>query len=152
MCLIHHDLVQFMPLSQIMKQMAEAPQIGQLYERIPSFLHRSGLFGKHKADFVKNVWGSSKVYWLSAASWGWSHSPLLHHLDTFDPQILGVFLTGAVAVSVPHFGHVLSLMGSVTFSTIAFVVPPVLYLRARQGEHTAQVRQRTSHLGSIASL
>jgi len=54
-------------------------------------------------------------------------------------KILGVVTTGLVALCVPHFGHVLSILGSVTFSAITYLIPPILYLKARQGSHRFQM-------------
>ena len=39
-----------------------------------------------------------------------------------------VMLTGIIAVSVPHFGEVIGLIGSLGSSLLAYILPPLFYV------------------------
>eukprot|EP00286_Rhodomonas_abbreviata_P020766 CAMPEP_0181293090 /NCGR_PEP_ID=MMETSP1101-20121128/2874_1 /TAXON_ID=46948 /ORGANISM="Rhodomonas abbreviata, Strain Caron Lab Isolate" /LENGTH=521 /DNA_ID=CAMNT_0023397643 /DNA_START=92 /DNA_END=1654 /DNA_ORIENTATION=+ len=105
--------LQFMPVVEICKKWADGTGFDMLYNRTPPFVKDKGYLGRTKADFSERV--------------------------KFCLTIMGVLTTGIVAISIPHFGHVLSILGSVTFSAVTFVIPPILFLRAKQGEHTVQM-------------
>lgn len=106
--------LQFVPVGQVTQTFVNSEslqrRIGRLHAALPQWA--GVFFGKKQIDLSNRVMGALKI--------------------------VCVIITGIVAVLVPHFGHVLSLMGCCVFSTITYVLPPVMFLKSRQGQHQFQ--------------
>jgi amino acid permease len=108
--------LQFVPIAQVAQSYVQGDAVQRVLVRLwgalPEWVVTANIFGKNQLDFSLRVWGMTKI--------------------------VAVIFTGVIAAAVPHFGHVLSLMGCCTFSTITFVLPPVMFLMSRQGQHQFQ--------------
>ena len=108
--------LQFVPIAQVANTFVHSDSVqrrlGRVQGALPQWLLLQNLLGKNQAELSMRCMGALKI--------------------------VGVIFTGVVATLVPHFGHVLSLMGCCTFSAITFVLPPVMFLKSRQGQHQFQ--------------
>mmetsp|Transcript_26551 Transcript_26551/g.61629 ORF Transcript_26551/g.61629 Transcript_26551/m.61629 type:complete len:592 (-) Transcript_26551:5-1780(-) len=100
--------LQYLPVSQILDMIGDSDVVNRVYIKIPTRLHLSGVLGRTREDFSRRV---KQVL-----------------------KICGVIVGSVVTVIFPHFGHVLSILGSVLFSYVVYICPSLLYLVAKRGE------------------
>mmetsp|Transcript_4855 Transcript_4855/g.15084 ORF Transcript_4855/g.15084 Transcript_4855/m.15084 type:complete len:302 (-) Transcript_4855:1234-2139(-) len=98
--------LQFMPAGHVLKMFSEHPL----------FLRAAGAV--LDTELVRTrLPAASGLSVEQTSAYGWAGL-----------KALAVFGAGTVAILFPHFGHMISLLGSVTFSIITFIVPPGLYM------------------------
>mmetsp|Transcript_4860 Transcript_4860/g.15136 ORF Transcript_4860/g.15136 Transcript_4860/m.15136 type:complete len:242 (-) Transcript_4860:356-1081(-) len=104
--------LQFMPAGHVLKMFSEHPL----------FLRAAGAV--LDTELVRTrLPAASGLSVEQTSAYGWAGL-----------KALAVFGAGTVAILFPHFGHMISLLGSVTFSIITFIVPPGLYMTSMRGE------------------
>mmetsp|Transcript_47498 Transcript_47498/g.148609 ORF Transcript_47498/g.148609 Transcript_47498/m.148609 type:complete len:654 (-) Transcript_47498:28-1989(-) len=120
--------LQFFPVAQIFSKVAQKFAASPMARRWSTVLGLSG----------SEVGGGAGEVGAGASKDGEADVEISDRLLSIF-KVLGVLVTGLIALCVPHFGHVLSILGSVTFSAITYLIPPILYLKARQGSHHFQM-------------
>ncbi|KAJ1486712.1 transmembrane amino acid transporter protein-domain-containing protein, partial [Baffinella frigidus] len=158
--------LQFIPIAEILHAFTQQTFVDRIFKGTPQLFHSTGMMGPTKADFrvrlwvflkTPQIWGVFKGMPQQLHSTGAEIQGHAAVAAAFDGDVMGptkadfrvrlwVFLkivacgvAGVIAVLMPHFGHVLSIVGSVSFSMVTFMFPPLMYLRSRQGSHTAQM-------------
>ena len=108
--------LQYVPISQLAHMSLSNGRvqrwIARFFAALPVWMVAANVLGKSEVELTARLWGFLKM--------------------------LGVAACGAVAIAVPHFGHMLSLMGCCTFSCVTFMLPPLMFLKSRQGRHQFQ--------------